>query len=245
MKQSTSTYPLRGCVGGDPVGVVHAKGPTHGGGAQAALGSSGGVDYAEQQGAQAAVLGGLAISDVVVQSNEVKVILIRVVSEVEGHREAVHVLYHHGDVAKGAAVVTVTGLYVDVVYAVVGLGRLVGDVACAGTVVDQAVGRDCCNAGAIEGQGAIFNVRELCRDVQSCVCGLVLEDVHDSGGEGGEVVEELHTDVDGGCLALGDINTVVVTSLHHKGDWLTGGGGEVVEWRGVQEHCPRVRYVSN
>ena len=44
-----------GCVGGDLVGVIHAKSPTHGGGAQAAVGSSGGVD------------------------------LIRVVSEVEGH----------------------------------------------------------------------------------------------------------------------------------------------------------------
>ena len=48
---------IGGCVGGDPVGAIHAKGPTHGGGAQAAVGSSGGVDYAEQQGAQAAVLG--------------------------------------------------------------------------------------------------------------------------------------------------------------------------------------------
>ena len=53
----------------------------------------------------------------------------------------------------------------------------------------------------------------------------------------------LHTDVQ--YMVLGDINAVVVTSLHYKGDWLTGGGGEVVEWRGVQEHCPRVRYVSN
>ena len=49
------------------------------------------------------------------------------------------------------------------------------------------------------------------------------------------MVEEQHTDVDGSCLALGDIHTVVITGLHDKGDGLTGCGREVMKWGRVPQ----------